>query len=76
MLETIYTMKVIFTEKEIGEIEDVIGRLGDVEDGQHNAWIAEECAEQLFALIKPFILDDIKNNDNLDHIQVVGNEHL
>ena len=58
-------MKVIFTEKEIGEIEDVIGRLGDVEDGQHNAWIAEECAEQLFALIKPYIEADI----------VVGDEH-
>ena len=70
MLEALYIMN----DYDIGEIEDVIGRLGDIEGD--DSWIAEECSEILFAIIKPYILDDIKNNDNLDHIQVVGDEHL
>ena len=42
----------------IGFIEDIVGQLGDSED-----WVAEECAEKLFALIKPFIEDDILVGD-------------
>ena len=47
----------------IGFIEDIVGKLGDVEDGQRNSWIAQECAEELFALIKPFLNTDIKTGD-------------
>ena len=49
-------------KNEIAEIQDVIGMLGDmtlVQDQQ----LAEECAEKLFALIKPFIEADIKVGD-------------
>jgi len=59
MLETIYTMN----EYDVGEIEDVIGRLGDIEGD--DSWIAEECSEILFAIIKPYIEADI----------TVGDEH-
>ena len=59
MLETIYTMN----EYDVGEIEDVIGRLGDIEGD--DSWIAEECSEILFAIIKPYIEADI----------LVGDEH-
>jgi hypothetical protein len=38
----------------VGFIEDIVGQLGDSKD-----WVAEECAEKLFALIKPFIEEDI-----------------
>ena len=48
---------------DVGEIEDVIGRLGDIEG--ENSWIAEECAEILFAIIKPYIEADL----------TVGDEH-
>ena len=39
-------------ENEIGEIEDIIGMLGDVEE--HDGQYAEECAERLFQLINIF----------------------
>ena len=42
----------------VGFIEDIVGQLGDNED-----WVAEECAEKLFALIKPFIEADILVGD-------------
>ena len=48
-------------KNEIGEIEDIIGMLGSIEE--HNGGYAEECAEKLFALIKPFIEDDILVGD-------------
>ena len=48
---------------DVGEIEDVIGRLGDIEGD--DSWIAEECSEILFAIIKPYIEADI----------LVGDEH-
>ena len=52
-------------KNEIGEIEDIIGMLGDAsgDAGSCSHWIAEECAEQLFALIKPFIEGDILVGD-------------
>jgi hypothetical protein len=65
-------------KNEIGEIEDIIGMLGDVNDdaGSCSHWIAEECAEKLFVLIKPYILKDIKKTGDLNHLQVIGDEHL
>ena len=45
-------------KNEIGEIEDVIGRLGDIEDP-----LAEELAEILFTLVKPYIEADILVGD-------------
>ena len=59
MLEVLYIMN----EYDVGEIEDVIGRLGDIEGD--DSWIAEECSEILFAIIKPYIEADI----------LVGDEH-
>ena len=48
----------VMNDNVIGVIEDIVGQLGDSED-----WVAEECAEKLFALIKPFIEDDILVGD-------------
>ena len=59
MLKVLYIMN----EYDVGEIEDVIGRLGDIEGD--DSWIAEECSEILFAIIKPYIEADI----------LVGDEH-
>ena len=56
MLEVLYIMN----KNEIGEIEDVIGRLGDIEDP-----LAEELGGILFNIIKPYIEADI----------TVGDEH-
>jgi hypothetical protein len=67
MLEVLYIMN----KNEIGEIEDVIGRLGDIEDP-----LAEELGGILFNIIKPHILKDIKKTGDLNHLQVVGDEHL
>ena len=59
MLKVLYIMN----EYDVGEIEDVIGRLGDIEGD--DSWIAEECSEILFAIIKPYIEADL----------MVGDEH-
>ena len=48
-------------KNEIGEIEDIIGMLGSIEE--HNGGYAEECAFRLFALIKPHIEADILVGD-------------
>ena len=48
-------------KNEIGEIEDIIGMLGSIEE--HNGGYAEECAERLFQLIKPYIEADILVGD-------------
>ena len=48
-------------KNEIGEIEDIIGMLGDIEE--HDGQYAEECAERLFQLIKPYIEADILVGD-------------
>ena len=52
-------------KNEIGEIEDIIGMLGDAsgDAGSCSHWIAEECAERLFKLIKPYIEADILVGD-------------
>ena len=52
----------VMNDNVIGFIEDIVGQLGDSKD-----WVAEECAEKLFALIKPFIEEDI--------ITMVGDEY-
>ena len=49
-------------KNEIGEIEDIIGMLGDIEE--HDGQYAEECAERLFQLIKPYIEADMLKNGN------------
>jgi len=52
-------------KNEIGEIEDIIGMLGDIEehDVGGQGGFAEECAFRLFNLIKPYIEVDIKTGD-------------
>ena len=53
-------------KNEIGEIEDIIGMLGDIEehDVGGQGGYAEECAERLFQLIKPYIEADMLKNGN------------
>ena len=48
-------------KNEIGEIEDIIGMLGDIEE--HDGQYAEECAERLFQLIKPYIEADLVGDE-------------
>ena len=48
-------------KNEIGEIEDIIGMLGDIEE--HDGGYAEECAFRLFALIKPHIEADLVGDE-------------
>jgi hypothetical protein len=62
MLEVLYIMN----KNEVGEIEDIIGMLGDIEehDVGGNGGYAEECAFRLFNIIKPYIEADIKKNGN------------
>ena len=52
-------------KNEIGEIEDIIGMLGDSngDAGSCSHWIAEECAERLFKLIKPYIEADLVGDE-------------
>ena len=64
-------------KNEIGEIEDIIGMLGSIEE--HNGGYAEECAERLFQLIKPYIEADLANKHgvlkmDLENKFVVGDE--
>ena len=40
-------------DNEIGEIQDVIGMLGDIEE--HDGNFTEECAKRLYNLIKPYL---------------------
>ena len=53
MQEVLYIMN----KNEIGEIEDIIGMLGSIEE--YNGGYAEEYAERLFQLIKPHIEADL-----------------
>ena len=57
MQEVLYIMN----KNEIGEIEDIIGMLGSIEE--YNVGYAEECAFRVFQLIKPHIEADILVGD-------------
>jgi hypothetical protein len=45
----------VFGKEEIAEIEDVIGMLGDIDQGEEQTGIAIECSRKLYALIEPYL---------------------